>query len=354
MFDARTNLSADVAAEVRRHLGAAVFDTIVPRSVRLSEAPSFGLPIALHRPDSRGAEAYAALATELLGRNPPRRQARRRRRPPQSRRSRKRRPNPSRWGAPEHDSPTRSPAGSRARPRRAHPAARPRHGKHGDRDLARSPEPPSATPANGPGRVGGSRGEHPRTRRAPAHPRDRDARRLSARGRRAAVPGQPDRRPRTNPRAHPPTRRSRAARDRPRREPPARRISGRWRRPTRSARSSTTSACPRTTSRRASGGLDRPSRTRSACSTSIRGPIGRCREHDHGGARKGHRRAARRAAGSRCRHSRGAAILGSSDRGARPPAPNPAAGTRDSGAQPGRTQISSASRRNCVAPWARR
>ena len=62
MFDARTNLSADVAAEVRRHLGAAVFDTIVPRSVRLSEAPSFGLPIALHRPDSRGAEAYAALA----------------------------------------------------------------------------------------------------------------------------------------------------------------------------------------------------------------------------------------------------------------------------------------------------
>ena len=71
MFDARTNLSADVAAEVRRHLGAAVFDTIVPRSVRLSEAPSFGLPIALHRPDSRGAEAYAALANELLSRNGP-------------------------------------------------------------------------------------------------------------------------------------------------------------------------------------------------------------------------------------------------------------------------------------------
>jgi chromosome partitioning protein len=69
MFDGRTNLSADVAAEVRRHLGAAVFDTIVPRSIRLSEAPSFGLPIALHRPDSKGAEAYAALAVELLGRN---------------------------------------------------------------------------------------------------------------------------------------------------------------------------------------------------------------------------------------------------------------------------------------------
>ena len=71
MYDARTNLSADVAAEVRRHLGAAVFDTIVPRSVRLSEAPSFGLPIAMHRPDSKGAEAYAALAIELHGRNGP-------------------------------------------------------------------------------------------------------------------------------------------------------------------------------------------------------------------------------------------------------------------------------------------
>jgi chromosome partitioning protein len=68
MYDARTNLSADVAAEARRHLGTAVYDTIVPRSVRLSEAPSFGLPIASYRPDSRGAEAYAALAVEFLER----------------------------------------------------------------------------------------------------------------------------------------------------------------------------------------------------------------------------------------------------------------------------------------------
>ena len=69
MADARTNLSADVSAEARRHLGAVVFDTVVPRNVRLSEAPSFGLPIALYRPDSKGAEAYAALADELSGRN---------------------------------------------------------------------------------------------------------------------------------------------------------------------------------------------------------------------------------------------------------------------------------------------
>jgi len=69
MFDARTNLSSDVASEVRGHFGHAVFDTMIPRSVRLSEAPSFGLPIALYRADSRGAEAYTALAAELLRRD---------------------------------------------------------------------------------------------------------------------------------------------------------------------------------------------------------------------------------------------------------------------------------------------
>lgn len=69
MYDPRTNLSAEVDAEVRKHLGAAVFDTVIPRSVRLSEAPSYGLPIALYRPDSKGAEAYAALAVELRTRD---------------------------------------------------------------------------------------------------------------------------------------------------------------------------------------------------------------------------------------------------------------------------------------------
>ena len=52
MYDGRTNLSADVAAEARRHLGERVFDTVVPRSVRLSEAPSHGLPISRYSPDS--------------------------------------------------------------------------------------------------------------------------------------------------------------------------------------------------------------------------------------------------------------------------------------------------------------
>jgi chromosome partitioning protein len=69
MFDGRTNLSADVASEVRRHLGERVFETVIPRSVRLSEAPSHGLPISRYSPDSPGAVAYAALATELLRRD---------------------------------------------------------------------------------------------------------------------------------------------------------------------------------------------------------------------------------------------------------------------------------------------
>ena len=69
MFDARTTLSADVSAEVRRHLGDRVFETRVPRSVRLSEAPSYGQPVALYSPGSKGAEAYRNAATELLRRD---------------------------------------------------------------------------------------------------------------------------------------------------------------------------------------------------------------------------------------------------------------------------------------------
>ena len=53
MYDGRTNLSAEVAAEVRRHLGPLVYETVIPRSVRLSEAPSHGQPIATYRPDSQ-------------------------------------------------------------------------------------------------------------------------------------------------------------------------------------------------------------------------------------------------------------------------------------------------------------
>ncbi len=66
MYDARTTLSADVASEVRRHIGPKVFKTVVPRSVRLAEAPSYGRPIARYSPESRGAQAYRAVAEELV------------------------------------------------------------------------------------------------------------------------------------------------------------------------------------------------------------------------------------------------------------------------------------------------
>jgi len=69
MYDARTNLSADVATEARRHLGASVYEAIIPRSVRLSEAPSHGLPISRYAPESRGAAAYAQLALEFRARS---------------------------------------------------------------------------------------------------------------------------------------------------------------------------------------------------------------------------------------------------------------------------------------------
>jgi len=70
MFDARTKLSADVANEVRRHLGDHVFKTVIPRNVRLSEAPSHGQPISRYAPDSTGALAYAGKhreATVIFG-----------------------------------------------------------------------------------------------------------------------------------------------------------------------------------------------------------------------------------------------------------------------------------------------
>ncbi|MGD2145073.1 MAG: ParA family protein [Anaerolineae bacterium] len=66
MYDARTNLSQQVVDEVRQHFRRRVFHTIIPRSVRISEAPSFGVPISVHAPRSAGAQAYAALAKELL------------------------------------------------------------------------------------------------------------------------------------------------------------------------------------------------------------------------------------------------------------------------------------------------
>ncbi len=70
MYDGRTNLSLQVAEEVKRHFPGKVYASVIPRNVRLSEAPSHGVPVSVYDPLSRGAESYEALAKEFLSRNP--------------------------------------------------------------------------------------------------------------------------------------------------------------------------------------------------------------------------------------------------------------------------------------------
>ena len=68
MYDSRTNLSSQVVENVKEHFKQKVFDTVIPRNIRLAEAPSYGMPISLYDPKSAGAEAYRSLAKEILKR----------------------------------------------------------------------------------------------------------------------------------------------------------------------------------------------------------------------------------------------------------------------------------------------
>lgn len=68
MNDARTNLGRDVEREVREHFPSLVFDTVIPRNVRIGEAPSFGVPVILHDPHCAGSDAYFELAKEVAAR----------------------------------------------------------------------------------------------------------------------------------------------------------------------------------------------------------------------------------------------------------------------------------------------
>ena len=68
MYDARTNLARQVVEEVRNHFGDIVYKTLIPRTVRLSEAPSFGKPIITHDPQGAGSIAYLDLAKEFADR----------------------------------------------------------------------------------------------------------------------------------------------------------------------------------------------------------------------------------------------------------------------------------------------
>ena len=66
MYDGRTRLAADVVGEIKKHFPTQVFQTIIPRSIRLAEAPSYGLPIAIYAPSSSAAKAYLDLTREIL------------------------------------------------------------------------------------------------------------------------------------------------------------------------------------------------------------------------------------------------------------------------------------------------
>ena len=66
MFDGRTNFSTQVAQEVRRHFPGKVFASVIPRNIRLAEAPSHGLPVTVYDKHSRGAHAYQAMAGEII------------------------------------------------------------------------------------------------------------------------------------------------------------------------------------------------------------------------------------------------------------------------------------------------
>ena len=66
MYDSRTNLSMQVVENVKSHLNHRVFKTLIPRNIRLAEAPSYGMPITMYDAKSAGAEAYMSLAEEII------------------------------------------------------------------------------------------------------------------------------------------------------------------------------------------------------------------------------------------------------------------------------------------------
>ena len=70
MFDSRNRLANEVSAQLIKHFGDKVYDAVIPRNVRLAEAPSYGVPVLVHDPRSRGSIAYRELAREIISEEP--------------------------------------------------------------------------------------------------------------------------------------------------------------------------------------------------------------------------------------------------------------------------------------------
>jgi chromosome partitioning protein len=75
MYDPRNRLATEVSSQLLKHFGDKVYDSVIPRNVRLAEAPSYGVPVLIHDPRSRGSEAYSALALEIISHENPASQA---------------------------------------------------------------------------------------------------------------------------------------------------------------------------------------------------------------------------------------------------------------------------------------
>ena len=319
----------------------AVFDTIVPRSVRLSEAPSHGLPIALYRPDSKGAEAYARLAAELRARRGP---FERVRRAPAAGRGRSR-------------GMTRAPRSRRLRarpwPRLADPAAGRRRRRPSSRCRSGARHPPTRTSR-------AATGTTPDLADLAASIREHgvlqpvlvtetlDGYQLIAGERR--VRAARARRPRADPGARPPARRSRPARGRARRERPARR-------PRPDRRGARLPPADRRV--RPDPGAGRRARRQGAGhrrqhAAPARPPPGRPGGDRRGPDHRGPRTRARRPADAPARPTVLGTVVGpgplrAPDRGARPTAPRAAArARRRPDAAPGR-RTWSGSRRTCAS-----
>ena len=348
MFDARTNLSTEVAAEVRRHLGRRVYETVIPRSVRLSEAPSYGLPDRPVPPRLEGRARHTARSRiEFLRRSDGRARRHRRIGFAVAPRPGRRRPGGRAVTARPGERPTALGRG----PRLAHPRTSRRRSRRRprSRSTGSSANPYQPRRAFDDAELEAARRQH--RQHGVLQPvlvtETLDGYQLVAG--RAAAPRGAAGRPRAHPGGRPPARRPAPARARARREPPARGpqpARGGARLPPAHRRVRLHPGAARRDGRAGPfHGREHASPARAAASRP--GRVGRRADHRRPRSRDGRPRRGRRR--RRPRDRRRPRHLGPPDRGARAPDARADAPDRRSARRAPSTRISSASRRTCVA-----